>query len=272
MLAGEIRVSYIRMKYPIRILRFSEAYQEKRNNECRRLKCQSLVAIPSSAQSPQPTCRKHIKSLPATSCQSQPTRSMPVFYSREDNRPPPSKKKPSTGPSLPSAHQCGNRSSPALEPSSSTACVQCRWSFFAWPSRSSCLSSRRQQLTLFSTGQGGCYVSRVFDGTGEERTLANLSGRVCAVRAGVLLDVERAGTCCGRPSIPAMDARPFRFCASLPDGDWRLLTATSANGVRLVVALAEAGCSLRCDRRQCLICRCMKVCVAAVRNVLILAD
>lgn len=50
----------VRMKYPHRhTLSFSEAYQGKRDNECRRLKCQSLVAIPSSARSPQPTCRKH---------------------------------------------------------------------------------------------------------------------------------------------------------------------------------------------------------------------
>lgn len=121
-------------------------------------------------------------------------------------------------------------------------------------------------------------------GKGGQHTLPGLGGRVAARGAGVLLDVQRAATCWweGFPSValsfeetvssptprwqdlqapistqasdnPAIAASPSSphmpsvvFRTEVVCGKNRGLTATTAQSVRLVVALSEAGGSLRC--------------------------
>lgn len=76
-----------------------------------------------------------------------------------------------------------------------------------------------------------------------QHTLSGLSGGVTARSAGVLLDVKRAATC--RREIPK-SAKLIHLELSRRVE----LTASSAQNVRLVVALAEAGSSLGCIRCQ----------------------
>jgi hypothetical protein len=96
---------------------------------------------------------------------------------------------------------------------------------------------------------GSILVLKSYRGAVGERTLAGLSSRVAARGAGVLLDVEGATTW-SCPLVP----ESIRQCPSISNvchynarsRRRRSRTATPAERVRLVVALSEAGSSLRC--------------------------
>jgi hypothetical protein len=89
--------------------------------------------------------------------------------------------------------------------------------------------------------------------TASRRTLAGLSGGVSAGGASVLLDVEGTTTCNTIPSVQcvrALPSSPGIESSSRQKGCKR--TATPAQRVRLVVALAEAGSSLRYSQQSAL--------------------
>lgn len=89
-------------------------------------------------------------------------------------------------------------------------------------------------------------------GAARGRTLAGLSSRVAARSAGVLLDVEGAATCATASQQVSSGFPGSRFVRSGPRRGGRKgrgrrrsrRTATPAQRVRLVVALAEAGGTL----------------------------
>ena len=78
-----------------------------------------------------------------------------------------------------------------------------------------------------------------------QRTLSGLGGGVAARSAGVLLDVKRAATCRRDPKSAQLIHLELSRRVEL--------TASSAQNVRLVVALAEAGSSLGCSRCQSIV-------------------
>lgn len=91
------------------------------------------------------------------------------------------------------------------------------------------------------------------------RTLSGLSSGEAARSAGVLLDVQRSATCLLTKwqSAPLSSCLPCNcscpICGSLlfqllhrMSGGWMLLTTSTAQSVRLVVALSERAGSLRC--------------------------
>lgn len=103
------------------------------------------------------------------------------------------------------------------------------------------------------------------------RTLAGLSGGVAAVGTSRLLDVKRAAACSIQkrrvslfctliiclPCLQLLSASSFvntREFVGLKTGrgglnrDFHVLTTSPAEGVSLVVALAKAGSTLRCNR------------------------
>lgn len=74
------------------------------------------------------------------------------------------------------------------------------------------------------------------------RTLPDLSSRVAAVCAGVLLDVERAAAC-----VDNIVSQVLKHSITTQESsNLYKRTASPAQSVRLVVALAEARSSLRC--------------------------